>query len=372
MAGEPRQSVSAPAAARSRKGCDTTRQLPDSLRHSQWQHRDMRKLPLAFVAVLLAAAASAAVAANRPHTISLPNGFMPEGIASQGSRLYVGSLRSGAVWTGNAKGRGKRVLVPGQNGRSVAGLKVSGNRIFAAGAGSKAIYLFDRRSGRDLRVFQIPDAGFINDVALRGRNAYFTESAQGKQVFYVIRRSGRGSVRTVPVTGDLVYQTGINANGIVAAGRRLITVTTNTGGLFTLNPRTGASKRIVLRGHATDVKNGDGLLRRGRILYVVENQSNRIAVVRLSRDLSRGTITRYITEADFDIPTTITPAGRDLWVVNSRFNPQAPPTTRYDIVRVTAARARRQSGADNTTAPGNKGGQGQGQSQGNPLYPGAR
>jgi outer membrane protein assembly factor BamB len=296
----------------------------------------MRKLVVPAAAVTLALAATA-VAANRPPTISLPDGFQPEGIAAQGSRLFVGSLADGGVWTSDTKGRGARVLVPGQTGRSVAGIKVSGNKIFAAGAGSGKIYVFNRRTGRDIRTYTVPDAGFINDVVLQGGNAYFTESAAGKQVFYVVRRSGRGGVRTVPISGDLAYQGGpndFNANGIAAIGRRLLTVQTNTGGLFTLDPATGASKQIALRGKATSLVNGDGLLRKGRTLYVVQNQDNKIAVVQLSRDLSKGTITRYLRDADFDVPTTLARAGGDLWTVNARFGTTPTATTTYDVVRV--------------------------------------
>jgi hypothetical protein len=153
-------------------------------------------------------------------------------------------------------------------------------------------------------------------------------------VLYVVRRSGRGDVRRVPITGDLVYQDGFNANGIAAIGRRLITVQTNTGKLFALDPATGASKQIALRGKATSLVNGDGLLRKGRTLYVVQNQDNKIAVVQLSRDLSKGTITRYLQDADFDVPTTLARAGGDLWTVNARFGTTPTATTTYDVVRV--------------------------------------
>jgi hypothetical protein len=311
----------------------------------------MRKLLLAVLAALLAFAATA-VAGNRPQTIPLPNGFQPEGIAAHGSKLFVGSLANGAVWTSDTKGRHTRVLVPGESGRSVAGLKVAGRKIFAAGAESKTLYVFDRKTGRDVKTYDVPGAGFINDVAISGGNAYFTESAADKQVFYVVRRSGRGGVREVDIEGDLVYQEGFNANGIVAAGGRLITVQTNTGKLFTLDPRTGDSKEIALSGLATTLVNGDGLLRKGRTLWVVQNQENRIAVVRLSRDLSTGTVTGFLTDSDFDVPTTIARAGGDLWAVNARFGTTPTASTTYDVVRVGKARGK---ASDDTHADDNGG-----------------
>src|SRR3954451_14950127 len=109
----------------------------------------MRKLPLAVLAAGLVIVATA-VAGNRPQTIRLPDGWQPEGIAAHGSTLYSGSLANGAVLRVSTNGRGRKVVVPGQQGRAVAGLKVAGNKIFAAGASSERIYVFDRRTGADL------------------------------------------------------------------------------------------------------------------------------------------------------------------------------------------------------------------------------
>ena len=52
-------------------------------------------------------------------------------------------------------------------------------------------------------------------------------------------------------------------------------------------------------------KAGDGLLLRGRTLYVVRNNLNQIAVVELAPDLSGGEVVGTITNPNFDVPTTI-------------------------------------------------------------------
>ena len=80
--------------------------------------------------------------------------------------------------------------------------------------------------------------------------------------------------------------------------------------------------------------NGDGLLLDGRTLYVVQNQLNRIAVVRLDRDLDEGEVTGHLTDSDFDVPTTIAEKGGFLWAVNARFSTPPTPDTTYDVVRV--------------------------------------
>jgi hypothetical protein len=173
------------------------------------------------------------------------------------------------------------VLVPPHPGRSHTGLKVDRrfHRLFVAGGASKGIYVYDSRTGDDVAAFQLPDAGFVNDVVLTRRAAYFTDSFV-KQLYRVrIRKDGSlGAPRRIPLTGDIAYGDGFNANGIdTLRGRhRLVIVQSNTGKLFRVNPHTGSTREIALD---QPVTNGDGILRRGRTLYVVQNQDNRIAVV---------------------------------------------------------------------------------------------
>jgi len=141
---------------------------------------------------------------------------------------------------------------------------------------------------------------------------------------------------TLLLTGDLVFEDGFNLNGIAAAkgGRVLVVVQTNTGKLFTVHPRTGLTGEIDLGG--ATVTNGDGLLLLGRHLFVVRNQRNLIAVVKLSRSLSSGRVVAELTDPDLDVPTTIAFTAGHLYAVNARFGTAPdPPTARYDIVRVS-------------------------------------
>ena len=74
--------------------------------------------------------------------------------------------------------------------------------------------------------------------------------------------------------------------------------------------------------------NGDGILLRGRQLYVEQNRLNQIAVLRLSADLGSATQIRTLSEAAFNVPTTITDFGRTLYVINAKFGtpPAGTPT----------------------------------------------
>jgi sugar lactone lactonase YvrE len=304
------------------------------------RRRPILLLVLLAVAVLLP---SAAAARPFPDTIGLPDGFQPEGIASgRGTSLFVGSIPTGAIWAGDARSGNGAVLVPPHQGRNAIGIKVDHrNRIFVAGGPTGQGYVYDARTGGDLASYQLAPAGaptFVNDVVVTRKGAFFTDSLN--QQLYVIplgrhgRLPGQGAVRTLPLTGDLVFQAGFNLNGIAAArgGRVLVVVQSNTGKLFTVNPRTGLTREIDLGG--ATVTNGDGLLLHGRILFVVRNQLNLIAVVKLSRSLSSGRVVAELTDPDLDVPTTIAFTAGHLYAVNARFGIPDPATARYDIVRV--------------------------------------
>ena len=80
--------------------------------------------------------------------------------------------------------------------------------------------------------------------------------------------------------------------------------------------------------------NGDGLLLHGKTLYVVQNQNNRITVVGLAPDLGSGTVNGAITNANFDVPTTVALFGSRLYAVNARFTTPPTPATTYSVVQV--------------------------------------
>jgi hypothetical protein len=285
------------------------------------------------VLALLAPAAPAGEQAQR--TIALPDEFRPEGIASgPKDTFYVGSIPQGSVYRGSYRTGVGEVLVPPHVGRNHIGVKVDSRNdlLFVAGGASRGIYVYDSETGEDVADFMIPDAGFINDVVLTRKAAYFTDSQVQRFYRVEIGRHGRlGEPKIIPITGDFVYTAGFNANGIeeVGNGHRLIMVKSNTGQLFSVDPRSGRTREIELDG---TVVNGDGILLHGRTLYVVRNRDNRIAVVDLKRDLREGEIEEELTDPLLDVPTTIAPFGRFIYAVNARFD--RPDDSDDDIIRL--------------------------------------
>ena len=195
-------------------------------------------------------------------------------------------------------------------------------------------------TGRVLASYQLATgAGFVNDVVLTKRTAWFTDSQNPVLYGLPLGKGGRlpaaGAVIRLPLSGDYVHQPGFNLNGIAATpdGKRLLAVQSSTGLLFRIDPRTGVARTVDLGGYL--LTNGDGLLVLGRTLYVVQNQLNRVAVFKLHRTGTRGTLQRTITSPDFDVPTTIAAKGRWLYLPNARFSTPTTPQTTYTAVRVS-------------------------------------
>jgi sugar lactone lactonase YvrE len=303
----------------------------------------IRRVVILLLIALAALLPGAATAKSFPETIRLPDGFQPEGIASAGgTSLFVGSIPTGAVWAGDARSGRGAVRVPPHAGRNAIGIKVDHReRIFVAGGPTGQAYVYDARTGADIASYQLAPAGvatFVNDVVVTREAAWFTDSLNQQLYKLPLGRHGglpgQDEVRTLPLAGDLEFEPGFNLNGIAAAkgGRVLVVVQSNTGELFTVNPRSGDTREIDLGG--ATVTNGDGLLLRGRTLLVVRNQLNLIAVVQLNGWLSRGRVVAELTDPDFDVPTTITFAAGRLYAVNARFGTTDPQPARYDVVRV--------------------------------------
>ena len=295
----------------------------------------MRRLLL--VAALAAVSVPVALAKGAfPEVIALPNGWRPEGIAiGNGSTFYVGSIPTGAIYRGDVRTGEGAPFIEGAAGRAAVGVEYNRGRLYVAGGPTGKGFVYDATTKALLAEYQLAPAGstsFINDVDVTSRGSFWTDSTRG--VLFHVPSRGSAAVETIALTGDFQLTPGFNLNGIDGpnGGRFLIAVQTSTGTLFRIDGETGDSKKIDV-GSAT-FPNGDGLLLAGRTLYVVQNQLNRIAVVRLSGNLTRGKVLKYLTDPDLDVPTTVALHGHRLYAVNARFSTPPTPTTTYSVVLV--------------------------------------
>jgi hypothetical protein len=305
----------------------------------------MKRISMLLAALVALLFATAPVgAANFPARIDLPDGWQPEGITSgPGTTFYAGSRATGAIWIGDLRtGAGHR-LVDGAEGRAALGLdyQASTGILWAAGGPTGLVSAYDASSGDLLGSWQF-EAGFLNDLVATPDAVYVTDSLIQQLIVIPL---GAGGVLpaadggfTVPLVGDLQYIAGFNANGIVSSRGELIVVQSNTGKLFTVDPATGDTTEIDLGG--ATVLNGDGLELLGGTLFVVQNQFNQIAVVKLGPGLASAQVLGAITADDlspdtsFDIPTTVTFAAGHLWAVNARFSTEPTDDTPYWVTRI--------------------------------------
>lgn len=288
------------------------------------------------------AVGSPGLAGQRPKVVFLPDGFQPEGIATRGANtFFVGSIPTGAIYRGDLRTGEGSTFIPAHEGRSAIGLSLRNDMLFVAGGGTGEAYVYDAKTGAELALFQLTtDSTFVNDVVATRDAAYFTDSVNQRMYRVPIEGRGRfGEPEAVPLSGDIVYEAGFNANGIDATpnGKTLVLVQSNTGRLFTVDPNTGIATSIDLGGDS--VPNGDGiLLDGGRRLWVVQNRDNLLTLVRLQADLSSGEVVGRFSDDTFDVPTTVAEAGNRLAIVNARFGTPSPEAADYWVTQIRRPR----------------------------------
>ena len=302
-------------------------------------------LAAALTSVLVGAGPSVAKPdkAAFPDRIELPDSFQPEGIAiGPGPTAWLGSLADGGIYEVSLRtGRGE--VVSEGTGVPAAGLKSDKRgRLFVAGADSGTARVVDSGSGDVVVDYDLnTDGGFVNDVVLTKRAAWFTDSAAAQLYRVDLGKKGAPSSKaaTVPLTGEWVQGEGFGANGISTTpdGKALLVINSTSGLLYRVDPATGSATQVDVTGvDDGSLMMGDGMLRQGRTLYVVRNRINTIAAVRLDRSGTRGTVTRTITDDDFDVPTTVARFGSRLYLPNARFGTDPTPTTDYWVTQVRA------------------------------------
>ncbi|WP_438856022.1 NHL repeat-containing protein [Agromyces sp. M3QZ16-3] len=302
----------------------------------------------AFAALLIASVASPAVAAPPSSAgggavesvIDLPDGFQPEGIAiAPGGTAYFGSLADGDIYAADLR-TGEGAVISVGPGTPSVGLDVDAHgRLFVSGGPAGDARVIDPATGDVLASYQLTNGpAFINDVIVTRDAAWFTNSFAGELYRLPLGPGGAlpdpSEVETVPLGGEWVQQGGFDANGIVETPdhRALLVMQSSTATVYRVDPATGDATAVDLGG--ASLPNGDGMLVIGRTLYVVQNQSNQVAEVRLDPAGTAGVVVDTLTSPDFDVPTTVDSFGNGLYLPNARFGTTPTPTTTYEAVRI--------------------------------------
>ncbi len=297
-----------------------------------------------------------------PEVIKLPDGFGVEGIEiGKRDEFFVSSWTAGGIYKGNLRtGKGAMLVEP--NGMGLAGLSYDRRTdyLFTANGGSGLGQVFKGATGELMATYDFgekavnllgPNGALINDVIVTPFAAYFTDSFN--PILYKLPLGIRGElpdaseIEVIPMEGfEMTYNEAfyyIEANGIVSAdllGRKLIVNNMASGIFYLVDSKTGMAKPIDIRGKAPEeLVWGDGLLLIGRWLFITQNFPNKIAVVKLSNDLTKGKWVKDITSENFIEPATIARQGKSIYACNAHFHEIYlegidPSTLPYEVVKV--------------------------------------
>ncbi|KRF37516.1 hypothetical protein [Nocardioides sp. Soil805] len=288
-----------------------------------------------------------------PPRIELPDGFQPEGITiGRGATAWFGSRTDGDIYEVDLRtGAGGTISQGPGPGNPSVGLKVDQRgRLFVSGGTAGDARVVDTRTGEVLARYQLSTGAdrFINDSLVTDDTVWFTDSRSARLFGLPIGPGGAlpapEDVVTIQLGGEWVQPAaGVNgANGLTETPDGSALLVVNAGTLYRVDPDSGDARRVDLGG--ASVANGDGMLLRGRTLYVVQNFLNQVAVLHLARDGRSGELVDTIAGTDFDaavdIPTTVAAFGRWLYLPNARFSTPPTPETDYWVTRAAIPRER--------------------------------
>ena len=321
----------------------------------------------------------AAAQQNWPEAIAIPIGFEGEGIElGKGHEFFVGanSLASlfgeaffgiphpvselaGAIYKGNLRTGEGAILVP-PTGNPVSGLSYDPRTDYlyaATGFGGfvngsftftgQGVTVYDASSGDIIMEIGFGDGtGTINDCLVTRTGVYCTDSFNPILYKLVLGKGGR---LPDPLVVEEIHMSGFgmvplfNANGLVGNfdGKQLVIVNISTGVLYRVDTASGEASPIEIEGAEQLFADGDGLYLDGRTLYIMQNFSNKIAVVQLSGDLSGGEFIKNIPgEGEINplnVATTIIGFGNSLYAINTNIFDRIfgnPAEVQSEVVRL--------------------------------------
>ena len=324
---------------------------------------------------------------NWPEAIAIPTGFEAEGI-ERGKRdeFFVGGFSfssvfgplfgvnpppelsdfAGSIYKGNLSTGEGALLVdtrprPPTERKPVSGLSYDRRTdyLYAAtgyvdlvnGNSGQGVIVYDASSGELITEIELGDNGgtgvAINDCLVTRRGVYCTDSFNPVLYKIVLEKGGRlpstPVVEKISMPGFDMVLGAFNANGLVGKfdGRQLVIVNITTGVLYLVDTASGHASAIEIEGAEQLFVDGDGLYLDGRTLYIMQNFSNKIAVVQLSGDLSKGKFIKNIPgEGEINplnIATSIIGFGNSIYAINTNFfellGPD-PASVQAEVVRL--------------------------------------
>jgi hypothetical protein len=313
------------------------------------------------------------------YTLAEPQHGNPEGVAfdKRSGFFFVSATGDGSIYRGKLGDTATPVpvFIPGAAGQSATGLKVQRGKLYAAGAATGTIKVYDVNSGALLATFDTKGGDssptFVNDLDVTKRgDVYATDSKRPVIYHLTAEEIAAGTPAPKPIAPTDVISTSpeipfnasptaFNLNGIVVNNDRgedqgrhrgdrhrhnrdrradkLIVVDSDSGRLFTVKvDRDGNAARKIreLQVDGGPFAGGDGLLiDRGRLLVVQGSNpgdgfpNGVVDFIDLRHGGRSGDLDDQRTDASFQGPSTIARARDRYLVVNPDFATSTPPFT---------------------------------------------
>ena len=313
------------------------------------------------------------------YTLAEPQHGNPEGVAfdKRSGFFFVSATGDGSIYRGKLGDTATPVpvFIPGAAGQSATGLKVQRGKLYAAGAATGTIKVYDVDSGALLATFNTKGGSssptFVNDLDVTKRgDVYATDSKRPAIYHLTAEEIAAGTSAPKPIDpADVISTspeipfnaspTAFNLNGIVVEDDRgddpgrhrgdrhrhhghrradkLIVVDSDTGQLFRVKVgKDGNAARkireLVVEGGPFN--GGDGLLiDRGQLLVVQGSNPDDgfpngvVDFIDLRHGGRDARLADQRTDASFQRPSTIAAARDRYLVVNADFATNTPPFT---------------------------------------------
>ncbi len=339
----------------------------------------MKALLTSILAVVFCTLSMGAAAHQKwPEEIAIPTGFEGEGIErGKGAEFFVGGFSfssvlvpafggpthpmseyAGAIYKGNLRTGEGEILVP-PTGKPVSGLSYDSRTDYLYAATGfldlvngvitdQGVIVYDASSGDVIAEIGFGDNAALNDCLVTRRAVYCTDSFNPNLYKLVLGKGGR--IPSNPVV-EVIHMpdfemTGLfNANGLVGNfnGKQLVIVNIDSGVLYLVDTASGEAIPVKIKGDEQLFPDGDGLYLHGRTLYIMQNFSNKIAVVKLSKNFKRGKFIKNLPgEGEInplDIATSIIGYRNGIYAINTHFNEffmETPPPSEVqsEVVRL--------------------------------------
>jgi hypothetical protein len=275
-------------------------------------------------AFILAALTAPAFAADV--TVDVPMAF-PESLSSTANgTLYIGSMNLGAVYRALPGEKVAKTWISkdaGNFGRVLGVLADFPSRmLYVCDNNGANAYLktFSLKTATLLKTYELPGGGFCNDIALKGKDAYITDTKGGR----VLKLASGSDALTVWYVND---KSDASLDGLVWQGEALYTNTYNGNHLIRipLNADGSAGTGVNLT-TSMDIYQPDGmrLATDGRMLMVEgrgKDGNGRLDEVTVSGD----TATIKVIKDKYMLPTAVTVVGSTAYVLEAKLNYQRDP-----------------------------------------------